>query len=97
MFPGTTLKIPFLVIWITSTSYHFSLQITLLDSGEGSTSDSGGSVPQHAQVALQAIQNQPGLALADLAGQQIFVVTDPSQLEMIQVSYLWSLTRDLLD
>ena len=33
-----------------------------------------------------SLHNQPGLALADLSGQQIFVVTDPTQLEMIQVN-----------
>ena len=41
-----------------------------------------------AQAALQQLTSGQGLTLADSDGQHVFVVTDPAQLEALQVRWV---------
>jgi hypothetical protein len=55
--------------------------------------DSGGTglVTLPTQLSLQTLQGQslPGFTVGGEGGQQqVFVVTDPAQLEMLQVQYM---------
>ena len=57
--------------------------LAALRVAQESAGGAGGAV---AQAALHQLQSSPNITLSgEIAGQQIFVVTDPQQIEALQV------------
>jgi len=60
--------------------------LAALRVAQESAGGAGGAGSAVAQAALHQLQSSPNITLSgEIAGQQIFVVTDPQQIEALQV------------